>query len=253
MTKYIHEGAIVGMGSLGTALLSRFDKGDVIGVRRTDEDYFQQILESRILLLCMKQGDILAWLDTHSGNLSDEQIVISFGAALSLKTLRKHSNNQVTLVRAMTNRGIARSRQDIIYTSEKPLTTPHLASIQGLFEQIGIAKYVGVSKDEVVDKETHKACDMGRIAFFLEHYQDALIRFLGYSLSEATQSIKQSLRAILDALESGEDLNVIAQRVASRGGITEASITEMSGVSTLMNLGMNAANDKMNELNNKYK
>ncbi|MFZ2199842.1 MAG: hypothetical protein WAV40_03585 [Microgenomates group bacterium] len=254
MTKYIHEATVIGMGSLGTALMRRFDHSEVVGTSRNTPNYFQQILESKILLLCMKQGDILTWLDKYTGSLNDENIVISFGAALNLSSLASHTRNQsLTLVRAMTNKGIAYSPQNIVWTSESVLEATKTARINQLFNHIGNSYYVGVGRDRVIDKETHKACDMGRIAYLLNEYQQSLVTGLEYLPEEAVETIIQSLGAVMQSLRQGESLDQIARRVASKGGITEASNGEMGEISSVFRLGMKAASAKMRELNNQYK
>lgn len=257
ISKYQNDLLIVGTGVMGTAM-AKFDSESALRTRaasyRETQNFTELISNSEMLLLATRQEEGLKWLREYGRELKSGQVVLSLLAFVDFNTLELAGNNlAMRLVRIMTDKSLSK----LTWSDDGKMDNDGQvkSKINQTLELVSqTQEYVGSRKDDLILKETLKACELGFTASVLACEVEASSELLGISEEQTQNQMDDRLRSLLAFRDQGVSYKQIEEDVATYGGATAAGILKVGDLSKQAALGkINAAIDKGLEKRQNYR
>ncbi len=175
-----------------------------------------------LIILAVKPQDTPALFETLRPLVDPEQVFLSIMAGVKMQTI-KESLGVRKVIRAMPNLPAQTGMGMTAFTSSDEVTRIELVMVQNLINTTG--KSIYVENEAAIDAATAIS---GSGPAYVFYFMDALIQAaqsMGFSESEAELLVSQTFKGAVD-LYANADLTCEnwIQRVASKGGTTEAAI-----------------------------
>lgn len=263
--------AIIGFGNLGKTFASSFIKSrfikseDIHVVTRTlpkpemtlgiPMDNFQNvpaegIAGMDILILATKPQDFDAVAKGLSGLISEEQMVLSVMAGVSIEKI-KDKLKVKKVIRSMPNLGTQIGLGMTVFSASAETNRKDLFIIQNLINTTGKSIY---AEDESLINPATAVSGSGPAYVF--YFMNAMIKAaekFGFSSSEAEVLVHQTFLGAIN-LQSASDLSneELIVKVASKGGTTESALKVFNAhdLDKIIAEAMRSANQRAVELGN---
>lgn len=178
-----------------------------------------------VIVLAVKPQQMREAVTPLAGKL-DSQLVVSIAAGLRLVEIRRWLGGHKRLVRAMPNTpALIGAGITGLYAASSVSKTERQAA-ESIMAAVGSTLWV--DDENMMDAVTAvSGSGPAYVFYFVAAIQQAAVQ-LGFSVEQARKlSLDTFLGAARLAEQSGEDINVLRDRVTSRGGTTEAALAIM--------------------------
>ncbi len=206
------------------------------------------IFDVDIIILAVKPQDFSALANTINQFITNEHIVLSVMAGISLQTIQdKLGVNKV--VRSMPNIPTQIGQGMTVFCASSDIDRKDLFIIQNLINTTG--KSIYVDKEEMINAATAVSGSGPAYVYFFMNAMVESAMELGFSASEAEFLVGQTFTgAVQLQYRSKESHQQWIDKVSSKGGTTEAALKIFNKFSlkNKINEAMIAANDKAEEL-----
>jgi pyrroline-5-carboxylate reductase len=201
-----------------------------------------------LVILAVKPQDVPE-LFGHIAPMTDpQQVFLSIMAGVKIQTIREGLGVS-KVIRAMPNLPAQLGQGMTAFTSSEEVTRIELVTVQNLLNTTGKTLYV--EKEEAIDAATAvSGSGPAYVFYFMESMMQAA-REMGFSPSEAGLLVGQTFLGATELyLASGLSCQEWIQRVASKGGTTEAAIARFGEdlLDKRIGDGLKAALDRAGEL-----
>lgn len=261
--------AIVGFGNMGQTYANSFmssgfvGASDILILNKTkieEKNSFginlanfytepnPQIFESDILILAVKPQDFKQLVSEIKLFLNPEHVVLSVMAGISIETMQEELGVS-KIVRSMPNIPTQIGEGMTVFCASNAVDRKELFIVQNLINTTG--KSIYIEREEMLNAATAVS---GSGPAYVFYFMQAMIQSaiqLGFSPSEAEFLVSQTFSGSVQLQNrsklSNEDW---IQRVASKGGTTEAalSVFNNNSLQEIVNEGIVAANIRAIEL-----
>lgn len=259
---------LIGLGNMGGAILNGLldaktlppaqaivydvDPAKTVGAAAKGVAVAQSAAElaqkSGVVLLATKPQDMDSALDGIGPGLSDNTLVISIAAGISIGYIQARLGSQVRVVRVMPNTPALVNAGAAGMAFSENCTDEDTRAAATIFESIGIAERV---PEQAMDTVTALSGSGPAYFFYLvECLVDAAVK-LGLPEDQATRLAGQTLYgAGLMLNGSGESAATLRERVTSKGGTTAAALARFGdeGFARTVQAGLDAAAARSKEL-----
>ena len=227
----------IGTGNMAAALIRSMKKGNEIissdknkkklqkaekelGIKTTTDNN-EVAKNSEIIFLCAKPEDIKEILEEIKSNV-ENKIIVSIAAGIKMKFIENIVGENKKIVRVMPNLNCALAEMAAAFSYNKNIEANEKESIKNLLNKAGLALEV---KEEKMDAVT-ALCGSGPafIAYILNAFakaaeKEGLSKEIAYKL--ALQTLYGTAKLLKETRENPKKL---INRVASKGGTTEAGL-----------------------------
>ncbi|HMR43984.1 MAG TPA: pyrroline-5-carboxylate reductase [Saprospiraceae bacterium] len=206
-------------------------KKDIGTVYATPENCLEQ---ADLIILAVKPQDAPALFQTLQPEIEPQQVFLSIMAGVKIEAIRRALNIS-KIIRAMPNLPAQIGMGMTAFTSTDEVTRIELVMVQNLLNTTG--KTVYVESEELIDAATAiSGSGPAYVYFFMNAMMDAA-KEMGFSDSEAELLVGQTFKGAVDLYEkSTASCNEWIQRVASKGGTTEAALNTWQQISLHQNI-----------------
>jgi pyrroline-5-carboxylate reductase len=175
-----------------------------------------------VVILAVKPQDAPTLFATIRANTDSGQVYLSIMAGVKIESIQR-SLGVKKVIRAMPNLPAQIGQGMTAFTATDDVTRLELAMIQNLLATTGKAVYV--SDEKMIDATTAiSGSGPAYVYFFMDAMMQAA-RQMGFSGSEAELLVVQTFTGAVDLYnKSNYSCEEWIQRVASRGGTTEAAL-----------------------------
>ena len=249
----INKIAILGSGSMGTAILSGLLKAgldagtvtvstkslasannlaEVYGVTAIPVEVNAQANElavsnADVVLLAVKPANIPAVLSQVSGNLMPGSLVISVAAGVTIATMEALVSTDVAVVRSMPNTPAIVGRAVTGLAGGSGVSAKQLRKATALFETVG--KVVEVGEGQIDQLSTISGSGPAYVFLFMEKFIQAAMG-LGFDEVTARLLVEETFLGASELLvASGRTPAQLRRQVTSPNGTTERAIAEFEG------------------------
>lgn len=179
-----------------------------------------------IIILAVKPQDFPALADKLREYVIPSQLVLSIMAGITIGELEKRMGTD-KIVRAMPNLPSQTGMGMTVFTAAATLDRKDLFIIQNLINTTG--KSVYVDNESMIDAATAvSGSGPAYVYFFMQAMIDAAQQ-MGFTQSQAELLVNQTfLGAVLLQNQSNLTCNEWVEKVASKGGTTEAALSVMN-------------------------
>jgi len=195
-----------------------------IGVFYSEPDDF--IKKADLIILAVKPQDINRLFDDIKEFIDNQQVILSIIAGVKMKTICDLLDI-TKVIRAMPNLATQIGKSMTVFTSTNEVTRIELVMVQNLINTTG--KSIYTSKEEMIDAATAIS---GSGPAYVLYFMDSLIKAaveMGFSPSEAELLVVQTFRGTTDMFnQSNESAEIWIDKVASKGGTTEAALNDFA-------------------------
>lgn len=235
----------IGMGNMGYAfakgLLNEFDEDDLLFSCMTDEKKTKvsgelgiMAAESNIelaqacelIVLAVKPQVYQAVFDEIRNAVHPGTIIISLAPGKSISYITNALGGQVRVVRAMPNTPalIGHGITGISY-DENIFTSDEIMIIDQIFSAVGT--YVKVDEDQMSAVVCASGSSPAYVYIFINELADS-VAAKGLSKEDAKELVSQAvIGAAMMVLRTGEDPEILKERVCSKGGTTIAGVGQL--------------------------
>lgn len=261
--------AIIGFGNMGQTYANSFmssgfvGTSDVLILNKTkieEKNSFgidatncytepnPQIFESDILILAVKPQDFKQLASEIKAFLNPEHVVLSVMAGISIDMMQKQLG-VTKIVRSMPNIPTQIGEGMTVFCASNAVDRKELFIVQNLINSTG--KSIYIEREEMLNAATAiSGSGPAYVFYFMQAMIESAIK-LGFSASEADFLVSKTFLGSVQ-LQNRSTLSNEAwiQRVASKGGTTEAALTVFSQKKLKENIieGIEAANARAVEL-----
>ena len=180
------------------------------------------IHKADVIILAVKPQDSMALFEQMRPNTDKGQVFLSIMAGVKIAAIQKFLGVQ-KVIRAMPNLPAQIGQGMTAFTAADEVTRLELVMVQNLLATTGKAVYV--ENEDMIDATTAISGSGPAYVYF---FMDALIQAaqqMGFTQSEAELLVVQTFTGAVDLFnKSNFTCNEWIQRVASRGGTTEAAL-----------------------------
>ncbi len=234
----------IGMGNMGYALMNGcldfFEKDDIkffdTNTDRCEEIYettgvnyvssVKELVEtSKYIVLAIKPQVYETALDGVSEWVNDDTIIISLAPGITVEKVKELTSAE-KIIRTMPNTAamVNAGMTGICYDEEKFSPDEEIV-IDKIFNSIG--KYKKVSED-LMDAVVCASGSSPAYVFMFIDYLAKSVEKLGLSKEDATEFVAQTVYGSAKLLmDTGEDANVLKERVCSPGGTTIEGVKKL--------------------------
>lgn len=200
--------------------------------------------QADLIILAVKPQDAAQLFAYIKPQVDDQQVYLSIMAGMKIETIAKELGAK-KIIRAMPNLPAQIGMGMTVFTSNDDVTRIELVMVQNLINTTG--KSIYVDKEELIDASTAISGSGPAYVFF---FMDAMMKAakeLGFKESESALLVSQTFKGAVDLYNkhnfSCEDW---IQKVASRGGTTEAAINTFTNLELQKDIkqGVHAAMDR---------
>jgi len=191
-----------------------------VGVRVFGELADCELTEFQIILIAVKPQNADAVLHELRARITNGQLIVSIMAGVALATL-EHALNQKRIVRVMPNLAATVGKGVSAWFTTAGEQDQTL--VKNMLGALGTE--LQVEDDEAIDRVTAIAgCGPGYLYRFANDLVEAAIK-LGLSEKNALELVKATILGASALYEKSSDLpRELVQKVASKGGATEAAL-----------------------------
>lgn len=230
-----------------TEKLSEFEKKGCIISQNAEE----LIPEATLIFLAVKPQNAQELLSKWNPYFSENKVIISMMAGISIETIQKHSGVQ-KIIRIMPNTPMLVEKGLLGYFFTKNFSKTEQKEYSNILQKL--SESVECSSEEQINSITALS-GSGPAYYFrlMEMMQEQAISF-GFSEKDAKRISLQTLIGSGElAKKSNEDFSVLRQKVTSKGGTTEAALTyfEKNNLENIWKTGMQKAKKRAEELSEK--
>lgn len=198
------------------ALLTKENVGTVYG---QPEDCLKK---ADLIILAVKPQDSQHLFAQLQPLIDPQQLFLSIMAGVKMTTIQ-HGLGVRKVIRAMPNLPAQIGRGMTAFTSSEEVTRIELVMVQNLLSTTG--KSIYVESEDLIDASTAIS---GSGPAYVWHFMDALMgaaQEMGFTQSEAELLVSQTFAGAIELFQaSNYTCREWIQRVASRGGTTEAAM-----------------------------
>mgnify|MGYP006183247651 FL=1 len=207
-----------------------------------------QIFESDILILAVKPQDFKQLANEIKSFLNSEHVVLSVMAGISIEAMQNELRVS-KIVRSMPNIPTQIGEGMTVFCASNAVDRKELFIVQNLINTTG--KSIYIEREEMLNAATAvSGSGPAYVFYFMQAMIESSIQ-LGFSTSEAEFLVSQTFSGSVQ-LQNRSKLSNEAwiQRVASKGGTTEAalSIFNQNALQEIIIEGIEAANIRAFEL-----
>lgn len=183
------------------------------------------ISEADLIILAVKPQDTKKVFATIKPYIDSQQVILSIMAGIRLRTIVE-ALSCPKVVRAMPNLPAQIGLGMTVYTSSPDVTRIELIIVQNLLNATGKAVYV--EDEEKIDAATAvSGSGPAYVFYFMQYLIKSAVAF-GFSQAEAELLSYQTFRGAIDLYNKSEySCEEWINKVASKGGTTEAALLEM--------------------------
>ena len=257
--------AIIGGGVMGGTLAQAIIKADIgyrLIVCDRDHEKLKKITDihggietttdpslcasADIIFLAVKPQDFA----TISVGFNKDSLLCSIMAGVSIESLRRFGADK--MVRMMPNTPAQVGVGFTAWTASDTITKNEKELLEKILSCMG--KHVYVGQEDDINKVT-AISGSGPAYFFamLVAFIEAGVE-LGFSKEDATVMATQTMKGASALIDEQTDLGQLIQRVASKGGTTEAALKVFKdgGIDRIWQKAVRAAYDRAKELSSKH-
>ncbi len=204
--------------------------------------------QADLIILAVKPQDATQLFEYIKPQVEDQQVYLSIMAGVKIETIAQELGAK-KIIRAMPNLPAQIGMGMTVFTSNDEVTRIELVMVQNLINTTG--KSIYVDKEELIDASTAIS---GSGPAYVFYFMDAMMKAakdLGFKESESALLVSQTFKGAVD-LYNKQNLSCQEwiQKVASRGGTTEAAINTFAELKIYEDIkqGVHAAMDRAVEL-----
>lgn len=201
-----------------------------------------------ILILAIKPHDILQFLQSIKGFLTERQLIISLAAGISTRQIEEAVGIDLAVVRAMPNTAAA-VLESATALSYGRFCTPRAQEIASVL--LGTVGTLSVVEESLMDAVTGLSGSGPAYFYYIVEAMQAAGKSLGLPEQVANQLVEQTLVGAAKMLHQGElPAAELRQRVTSPNGTTFAGIgvLEQGNFTDLMILAVAEAKKRATEM-----
>ena len=206
------------------------------------------ITEADLVILAVKPQDASDLYSSIQPFMKKDQLVLSIMAGVSVASIREGLGTE-KIIRAMPNMPARVSMGITVFYASSEVNRMELFLVQNVLNSTG--KSIYVENEDLINSATALS---GSGPAFIWYYMDCMIQAgasMGFSEAEAKLLVQQSfLGSIHMIIRSNLNCRELIDRVASRGGTTEAALEvfENKDLDGLIREGLEAAASRAHEL-----
>jgi len=263
--------AIIGFGNMGQTYANSFISSGFVGASdililnkvAVEEKYSfgidsanfytqpnPNIFESDILILAVKPQDFKQLASEIIAFLNPEHVILSVMAGISIETMQQELGVS-KIVRSMPNIPTQIGEGMTVFCASNAVDRKELFIIQNLINTTG--KSIYIENEKMLNAATAvSGSGPAYVFYFMQAMIESAIK-LGFTPSEAEFLVSQTFSGAVQLQKRSKLSNEAwIQRVASKGGTTEAalSIFKIFDVSDIVSKAIDAANTRSFELGN---
>lgn len=207
--------------------------------------------QADLVILAVKPQDSPTLFDSIREQVEPQQVFLSIMAGVKTKTIQDGLNVK-KVIRAMPNLPAQIGMGMTVFTSTDNVTRVELVMVQNLLNTTG--KTIYVDSEEAIDASTAISGSGPAYVFYFMNSLIESAKNLGFNQSEAELLVSQTFRGTIDLFQKGQfNCADWIQKVASRGGTTEAALKtwEKLDLDNSIKKGAKAALDRAVELGKK--
>lgn len=228
--------------------LSKTDDLKSLNIGEIYSDSTYCISNADLIILAVKPQDFPQLMESIVKDVRPNQIFLSIMAGVKMSTVCQGLNIS-KVIRAMPNLPAQIGQGMTAFTATDAVSRHEQAMVQNLLSTTGKTLYV--EKEEMIDAVTAVS---GSGPAYIYYFMDAMVKAamqMGFPKSEAELLVMQTFSGAISLYQQSElSCDEWIQRVASKGGTTEAAIASFSQneVSNLIGDGLHKALDRAVEL-----
>ncbi|WHY75971.1 pyrroline-5-carboxylate reductase [Neobacillus sp. WH10] len=236
--------AIIGAGSMAEAFISGIlengliDRQNVWVTNNSNEKRLECLKErygirstydlntlfegTDIVMLAMKPKDADSAIDTIREHLSEQMLVVSVLAGVSMNTIETLARKSLSIARAMPNTSAAVGKSATAIAVNDRVSDDQLETTKKLFRTVGLARFV---EEEQLDAVTGlSGSGPAYIYYLIEAMENSAVK-IGLEKEMAKELIVQTLIGAAEMVRnSSKSSEQLRRDVTSPGGTTEAGI-----------------------------
>ncbi len=222
-------------------------KLDLANIYKNPEHCLKQ---ADLIVLAVKPQDADLLFDTIRPYVDDQQVYLSIMAGINIESIKKHIPCK-KIIRAMPNLAAQIGMGMTVYTSTDDVTRIELVLVQNLLNTTGKAFFV--SDEQMIDAATAIS---GSGPAYVFYYMQSIIeaaKKMGFSHAESELLTWQTFKGAIELFHKNDlTCSEWIERVASRGGTTEAALNayEENGLRKSIMEGSFAAFNRAQQLGN---
>jgi pyrroline-5-carboxylate reductase len=235
--KVIHASSL----TLANPRLTKLSELRNLGVD-LESDNSTAVKGTETLILAVKPQIITSVLNQIRNVITEDQLVISLAAGISLNTLRQKLLDQQAVVRVMPNLGAQIGQSMSVWIKNEFVSSHQVQKVRAILNAIG--NEVKVETEDEIDKATAISGSGPAYVFYLMEMLEDSARKLGFSDDVARKLSKQTLVGSAQIVEnSDKSAKELREQVTSKGGTTEAAFKEFQrrGLKAIFMRGVNTA------------
>ena len=228
---------ILGLGNLGTAFFEGLRSNNNINLRLYEENEeirnnlvklydvevapHIDILDSGVLILCIKPQNINNFLESFSKNISEDILICSPVAGLEIETIQQYVQNKV--IRIMPNLLIRKNNGFIPFV--KNYDDDHLDFIEITLSSLGLTKEF---TEQLFPLITAISGSGPAWYYELSRQLAASATQLGLNKDDAEKLIKELINALPNLINPEDSFDELVNKVKSPKGTTEAGLDSLN-------------------------
>ncbi len=207
---------------LGDQDISRLTHLEKLYRVKTTRDNHKLLAFSDIVLFCVKPQNSRPMMEELTGRFSDEQIIVSIMAGVSLGTIERLTGHGA-LVRAMPNIPARIGKGMTVWMASSSVSDKNRMIVKMIFQAFGLE--MEVADEDRVDAATAVSGSGPAYIFYTaENLMRAAVD-LGFSSGEAHRLVQQTFQGAMDLwVETSDEPETLRRTVTSKGGTTAAAL-----------------------------
>lgn len=175
-----------------------------------------------IVMLAMKPKDAASAIDYIRGYLTEQMLVVSVLAGVSMNTIETLANKSLSIARSMPNTSAAVGKSATAIAVNKRVTSEQLETTKKLFGTVGLAAFV---EEKQLDAVTGLSGSGPAYIYYLIEAMEKSAVEVGLEKEMASELIVQTLIGAAEMVKNSSKTSTqLRKEVTSPGGTTEAGI-----------------------------
>ncbi|MCT4536056.1 pyrroline-5-carboxylate reductase [Halodesulfovibrio sp.] len=226
----------IGCGNMGSAILGGLESQKNISLIGYDpsgnvpctacDSNIELAKQADIIMLATKPDYVESVLEAIQPALSEDKVIISIAAGVSMETLMKYSGGKCPVVRCMPNTPAMVGEGIFAFCFEDPaLTEKQQTTVLTMFEQLGQVMVLPEAKFNAFTAIA--GCGPAYVLYFIEAVTEAAVS-VGFHRNEATEMAINLFKGTTK-LADDSDLHIsqLREMVCSPAGVTIAAVNHM--------------------------
>jgi len=183
--------------------------------------------DGRVVVLAVKPQQAQEAMQALTGSLKPDQVVVSIMAGVRLATIQAAMKHQA-IVRVMPNTPAQIGLGMNAYYADPVVTAKQLEPVHAMLSASGEALLV--ASEDLIDAATAVSGSGPAYVFYLAEHWMRAAEALGFSPTQATALVRQTLRGATELWQSsGISAKQLREQVTSKGGTTAAALDTSPG------------------------